>query len=91
MNFWGFTPEIFPLCDILFREFLEREGEALKSEFYIPKMVNELIQRNMCKIKVCPSSNDWIGVTYQQDKPLASSAIEVLVRQGLYPPILWNS
>jgi UTP-glucose-1-phosphate uridylyltransferase len=91
MNFWGFTPQIFPLCDILFNEFLEREGKSLKSEFYIPKMVNELIQRNMCIIKVYPSSNDWIGVTYQQDKPLASSAIEILVRQGLYPLNLWNS
>jgi hypothetical protein len=46
MNMWGFTPDYFDYSVDYFREFLAENGQKLKSEFYIPLAVNNLIVQN---------------------------------------------
>src|ERR1035437_3779292 len=43
MNMWGFTPDYFEYSEEYFKEFLVENGQKLKSEFYIPLAVNNLI------------------------------------------------
>ncbi len=45
MNMWGFTPDYFQHSEAYFREFLSdpKNMENLKAEFFIPLMVNKLI------------------------------------------------
>ncbi|MDR2388852.1 MAG: nucleotidyltransferase, partial [Tannerellaceae bacterium] len=45
MNMWGFTPDYFRYSEDYFVTFLKAHGKELKSEFFIPLMVNELITR----------------------------------------------
>ena len=45
MNMWGFTPVLFEYLKEMFREFLINEGAELKSEFLIPTVINDLIQK----------------------------------------------
>ena len=43
MNFWGFSPAVFPLLEKSFIRFLEKHREEPKSEWYLPAVVDEWI------------------------------------------------
>lgn len=90
MNFWGFHPSVFELTSTMFQDFLKANHQNLKSEFYIPLVVNEIIQQKKGKVKVLAGADTWFGVTYQEDKELVSSRINALVKQGVYPANLWS-
>jgi len=89
MNFWGFRPEVFVLASSMFTDFLREQHQNLKSEFYIPLIVNELIHRGEGKVKVLGGGNIWFGVTYKEDKEEVSSRIKALIDAGDYPNKLW--
>lgn len=89
MNFWGFYPSIFPLAGQLFQEFLKANHQNIKSEFYIPLIVNDMIARHLGKVKVISGGNTWFGVTYKEDKDAVSSRIAELIAKGEYPAKLW--
>lgn len=89
MNFWGFRPNMFELTDAMFREFLEKNHENIKAEFYIPLIANEMIQTGKGKVKVLGGGNIWFGVTYKEDKDIVSAQIKELIKKGDYPNKLW--
>jgi NDP-sugar pyrophosphorylase family protein len=89
MNFWGFQPNIFQLSAELFDAFLQHNQGNLKSEFYIPIIVNEMIKGNKGKVKILSGSDTWFGVTYKDDKEEVSKRIKALVNAGEYPEKLW--
>ena len=91
MNMWGFTPDIFEEAENLFKEFLLTEGHELKSEFYIPRLVNELIKTGKAKTKLLQSESQWFGVTYREDLPMVKERLRCLISEGEYPSALWNS
>ena len=85
MNVWGFTPDLFPYLKSMFNEFLKLEGKELKSEFFIPSVVNNLIQSNIKAVKVLKTGSSWFGVTYKEDKPHVVNKIKSLVDNDEYP------
>lgn len=89
MNFWGFRPSIFTLTSQMFADFLKNNHQNLKSEFYIPLVVNEMIGQGVGKVKVIRGGSTWFGVTYKEDKDEVSTKIAQLVKQGEYPANLW--
>jgi len=89
MNFWGFQPSIFDFSAELFDSFLKRSQGDLKSEFYIPIIVNELVKGGKGKVKIIGGSDTWFGVTYKEDKEEVSRRIKELVDAGKYPKKLW--
>jgi hypothetical protein len=90
MNFWGFTPALFPQLRKRFEEFLQRSGHELKSECYIPTTVNELVASGTARVKVLPTTASWFGVTYQEDRPRVTAGIRELVARCEYPERLWE-
>lgn len=88
MNLWGFQPEIFSALTTQFREFLTAQGQELKSEFFIPFVVDEEIRRNRCEVRALETDSQWTGVTYRDDKPKVESFIRQLVSEGVYPESL---
>ncbi len=89
MNFWGFYPSIMPLTEQRFHEFLKNNHQNLKSEFFIPLVVNDMIKAGQGKVKVISGGSTWFGVTYKEDKGIVSEKIKEIVRQGAYPNKLW--
>lgn len=91
MNFWGFTNSILTELDMKFSEFLKEnlDMNPLKSEFYIPSVVDELIKENKAEVKVLESADRWYGVTYKEDKEQVVKAIKNLKEMGLYPENLF--
>jgi len=90
MNFWGFHPSLFSHLEEGFVKFLEEKGEELKSEFFIPMFVDELIKLGKTKVKILTSDASWFGVTYQEDKPVVKERIQQLIGEGKYPSMLWK-
>lgn len=90
MNFWGFHPNILDLSSSMFEDFLAKNHENLKSEFYIPLIVNNLITSKKGKVKVLGGGDIWFGVTYQDDKQEVSERIKALIKKGEYPEKLWG-
>ena len=92
MNFFGFTPDYFDYSEKTFCEFLSDEANMtnLRSEFFIPLMVNTLISNGTAKMKVLSTTAKWFGVTYKEDKPQLMAKIEALIEAGVYPRNLWE-
>jgi dTDP-glucose pyrophosphorylase len=90
MNFWGFTPKCFEFGNELFLEFLEKNKKNLKAEFYLPTIVNKMLESEKASVKVLESDSKWFGVTYSDDKEKAQKEITKLKENGVYPTKLWN-
>lgn len=87
MNFWGFTPDYFAYSKEYFREFLSdpKNQANLKSEFFIPLMVDSLIKRGKATCKVLDTTSKWFGVTYPEDRPEVVAKLAALHEKGQYP------
>ncbi len=90
MNSWGFMPEIIEELERLFIDFLKARGTELKSEFYLPGVVDTLIREGRAEIKMLYSHDSWFGITYREDKPFVQAALRELVAKGTYPEKLFN-
>lgn len=87
MNFWGFTPDYFGYSADLFVQFLSdpQNMENLKSEFFIPFVVDKLIAEGTATVEVLDTTSKWFGVTYPEDRPSVVEKIKELVAAGVYP------
>ncbi|MDF9796942.1 dTDP-glucose pyrophosphorylase [Catalinimonas alkaloidigena] len=91
MNLMGFTPGAFAQFEASFKAFIKENAGHLKKEFYLPTVVNEIINAGEAKVKVLNTSDKWFGVTYKEDKAVAQHRLKELVEAGVYPENLWGS
>ncbi len=89
MNMWGFTPDYFKYSEDYFAEFLTKNMSNLKSEYFIPLMVNELVNNGTATVKVLDTTSKWFGVTYAEDRQSVVDKIAALVEAGEYPAKLF--
>lgn len=90
MNLFGFTPSIFTELENRFPVFLKKNQEnILKAEFFLPEVVNQLLEEGKARVKVLPTGEKWFGVTYPEDRPYVQEAIRELIQRGRYPQNLW--
>ena len=84
MNFWGFTPDYFAYSKEFFKAFLSdpKNMENLKSEFFIPLMVDKLINDGTATVEVLDTTSKWFGVTYPEDRQSVVDKIQALVDAG---------
>ena len=89
MNMFGFTPDYFEYSDQFFVDFLKKNEEELKAEFFIPTLVNDLIVDGKIEMRVLDTTAQWFGVTYIEDRPVVVSKLKELVDKGEYPSPLF--
>jgi hypothetical protein len=89
MNFWGFTPALFPQLQTHFQTFLTAKGGELKSECYIPSTIGDLVTTGQARVKVLRTNDSWFGVTYREDRPRVVESVRKLIQRGDYPERLW--
>ncbi len=90
MNFWCFDPAVFPFIEKIFHEFLLKNGQDLKSEFFIPIIGDRFIHEGKGKIKIIPTASSWFGVTYKEDAPSVQENLNRLIKSGDYPKMLYK-
>lgn len=89
MNLWGFTPDYFDYSEKAFIDFLSKHSKELKSEFYIPTVVNDLIKAGTIRLKVLETPSKWFGVTYAADRQATVDMFRKLTDEGVYPSPLF--
>ncbi len=89
MNFWCFHQSMFTETEQQFQQFVRDNYTNIKSEFFIPLLGDEFVQKQDGNIKVIPTSAQWFGVTYKEDAPTVKASVDALVDSGAYPQNLW--
>lgn len=91
MNFWGFVPKMLEELENRFAAFLDQnQANIQKAEYFLPFVVNELIQEKKAVVTVLKTSEKWYGVTYKEDRERVAAAFEAMTESGKYPKGLWN-
>ena len=92
MNLWGFTESFLKEAKEGFPEFLKNtlENKPLKGEYFLPSVVNRLLEEKKADVTVLNSPDKWYGVTYAADKEKVVKAVADMTANGKYPDILWE-
>lgn len=92
MNMWGFNASILKELKARFVKFLDEnvEKNPMKCEYFLPFVVDEILNEKKATVKVLKSMDKWYGVTYKEDKPFVMAAIQNLKDQRLYPQNVWE-
>ncbi len=85
MNMWCFTPRIFDKAEKALQSFLRNlRSDDVKSEHVLPTLVGGLVFEGSASVKVLPSNDTWVGVTYAEDKPYVIKYFKKLIADGVY-------
>ncbi len=90
MNCWAFPAGSLDYFEKRFCAFLDEKGGELKSEFYLPFVVDAMVAAGEADVQVLPTEDKWYGMTYAEDHEMVRSALADLAEQGMYPEKLWN-
>lgn len=86
MNFWGFTPDIYPAIEQYLSDFLRAlPPEDIKSECLLPSMVGAQIEKGTLSVSVLSSKDRWFGMTYREDRERVAEKLKKLHACGVYP------
>ncbi|MGV0979916.1 nucleotidyltransferase family protein [Empedobacter falsenii] len=90
MNFFVLHPSIFRKLEDKFEEFLHENASQLKAEFFLPKVVNDMIKEDQLEVIVEKSDDNWFGMTYPEDREVVVNSIQNLINDQKYPNSLWT-
>ena len=91
MNMWACDPDFLDILEERFIGFLnDPSKDPLKGEFLVPVLIDRLIKENQASVKVLPTSDKWIGITYREDTDAARAEFKRMTAEGIYPAKLWN-
>ncbi len=90
MNMWGFTPDYFEKSGKIFEEFIAKNINELKAEFYIPYAIDCMIKDNSAKTELLSTPSHWFGVTFKEDRPGVVAKFQEFADNGIYPTPLYN-
>ncbi len=90
MNLFGFSPKVFEFFDEYFQDFIHKYAESAKSECLLPEGVGLMIRKNLGKMKVYTTTEQWFGMTYPQDAEIVKQEIANKIKAGYYPEFLWR-
>ena len=90
MNFWGYRPSMLDELEKRFPAWLDEHlpREPLRCEYFLPLVVNALIQEREGTIRVLNCHETWHGITYREDMDSVVNYIASLRAQGVYPQTL---
>ncbi len=93
MNMWGFEQNLMEELEKRFPAFLQKNlsENPLKCEFFLPSVVQELMEEKKAVVSVLKSEDRWYGVTYKEDKETVMQAIAGFKAKGIYPEKLWEA
>ncbi len=87
MNMWGFPCSFMNRLKERFPQFLEKgiRENPTGCEYFLPFVVNDLMEEGRAKVKVLTTGDVWHGVTYSADKQEVVAAMQELKDKGVYP------
>ncbi|SFN79338.1 nucleotidyltransferase family protein [Proteiniclasticum ruminis] len=90
MNIWAGQKSMLKHLPEVFQVFLETPGRDLsKEEFYLPLAMEALLKMEEIPLKVLPVTEEWMGVTYKEDRERVMERLKALTESGVYPKVLF--
>ena len=91
MNMWGIPAGFLDELEKGFPGFLDslEEGD-IKSEYLLPRIIDNLVQCNRARVTVLDTPDKWFGVTYKEDKQAVVDAVRKLIETGVYKERLYD-
>lgn len=86
MNFFGLHPEVFPMLESGFEQFL-KTADIENDEYLLPREIDALIKSGKIKMKVLSSNDLWYGITNPEDKDIVITGIRKIEAEGKYKGI----
>lgn len=90
MNMWAAYPEFLDYLEKDFVNFLTKNGDSKTSEYLLPMIVDELLQKGKATVNVMRTYDKWIGITYAEDTELAKESFKDMIAKGIYSADLWS-
>ena len=91
MNCWAFRTSFWEALDEQWRLFSQTLLDIPKAEFYLPAAVAAEIAAGRVSVRVKPTTAEWFGVTYREDKPKVEVILAQMVAAGEYPSPLFKN
>jgi UTP-glucose-1-phosphate uridylyltransferase len=89
MNMWGLQTAVLDLIEAQFTRFLAEHGTEPRAEFYLPAAVAEIVRSGHGRVRVLETPDEWVGMTYPEDRPDVQATIRELIAAGVYPASLF--
>lgn len=92
MNMWAFPRAMMQRLGEAFPDFLRAamQENPLTAEFFLPFVVDALLQAKRARVCVTPTQDKWYGVTYREDRFDVVEALRRMTADGIYPSPLWE-
>ena len=91
MNMWAAHPDFIEYAKKAFEEYLEENREDLSEiEYLIPQLVDKMLKEKKVSVKILPTDEEWIGITYKDDLENAQKKFYKMIEIGKYPKSLWG-
>jgi flavin-dependent dehydrogenase len=88
-NMWGFRPSFCGVLAEEFDRFLAERGDDPSAEFLIGDAVALLRADGTGRVRVVPTDERFLGMTYVEDVANVRGGIRGRVEAGEYPTPLW--
>ncbi len=75
--------------DNLEKFFSDNKGNLNDCEILLPNILTEMINDGKIKIKVIPTEEKWMGITYKEDLQKLKDYLNELRKEGIYPENLY--
>jgi hypothetical protein len=90
MGMWGFTPTVLPQLADGFRAFRDAHPADDRAEFFLPSLVDAMVESRRARVLVLGGGGPWIGMTYPEERPRVAAELAALVARGEYPSPVWT-
>lgn len=90
MNMWACDADFLDILEEYFIRFLsDKSSDLTKKEFLVPVLIDQLIKEKKASVRILPTDEKWIGITYQEDTQVAREEFARMAKEGIYPEKLW--
>lgn len=86
----GLRKSIFPYINENIKEFFIQNKNYLSTcEYLLPVVLNEMLEKDLIKMRLIKSPEVWMGMTYKEDLEKLKQFINTKIEKGVYPKNLY--
>lgn len=91
MLMYGLDYSVIEYIEDNFENFFNENKDNLDAcEYLLPNVLTEMINEEKIKIKLIPTKEKWMGVTYKEDLKNLTDYLKKLKNQEIYPEVLYK-
>lgn len=90
MLMYGLSKKVIDYIEHDIKKFLSDNKDNIDSiEYLLPNVLTEMIKKDIIKMRLIPTEEKWMGITYKEDLQSLKDYIKDLKKSGVYPDKLY--